>query len=220
MLDAACAKRVTYDLSRLAARLVGVALFQIRCQGRRNFPRCDGALVCSNHQSYLDPVLVGLACDRRLNYLARQTLFDFRLLGGLIRWYDAIPIQRDGLGLSGLKETLRRLRRGELVLVFPEGRRSNDGQVARLKPGFCALARRAKVPLISVGIDGAFDAWPRDRRWPRLVPIGIHVGPPLWPSDFLSLSDAELVSLVEQRIRGCHQAARRMRQSANLAPCI
>jgi 1-acyl-sn-glycerol-3-phosphate acyltransferase len=159
-------------------------------------------------------VLVGLACDRRLNYLARQDLFDFGLFGWLIRWYDAIPIQRDGLGLSGLKETLRRLRDGELVLVFPEGTRTVDGEVTTLKPGFCALARRAQVPLVPVGIDGAYEAWPRDRSLPRPVPIFVHIGPAISPSKFPQLSDAELVALLEQAIRRCHQRARQLAVSS------
>ena len=131
---------VTYDLSRFAAHLVAISLFRFRCGGRAFFPIEGGAIVCCNHQSFFDPVIVGLVCDRRLNYLARENLFHSRAFGALIRWYDAIPIQRDGLGLSGLKETLRRLKRGEFVLVFPEGTRTRDGQVQTLKPGICVLS--------------------------------------------------------------------------------
>ena len=92
----------------------------------------------SNHQSHLDPVLVGLASDQRLNYLARDTLFGFAPFRWLINSLDAIPIDREGLGLGGLKETLKRLKRGESVLMFPEGTRTRDGEVGRLRPGFCA----------------------------------------------------------------------------------
>src|SRR6185369_4246968 len=95
---------------------------------------------------------------------------------------DAIPIDRDGLGLAGLKETLKRLKRGEMVLIFPEGTRTPDGQVAPLKPGFCAIARRANVPLVPVAIDGAFDAWPRFSPVPRPATIHVEFGPPIEPA--------------------------------------
>jgi len=165
--------------------------------------------VLSNHQSNLDPVLIGLACDRRLNYLARVTLFRFAPFRWLIASLDAIPIDRDGLGLNGLKETLRRLKRGEMVLIFPEGTRTSDGEVASLRPGFSALAKRARVPLVPVAIDGAFRAWPRSRALPRLATIEIEFGPPLMPDELQSYDERQLVDEVDRRIRRCHRQARR-----------
>jgi 1-acyl-sn-glycerol-3-phosphate acyltransferase len=146
-----------------------------------------------------------------MNYLARQSLFRFAPFRWLIEFYNAIPIDRDGSGLGGLKETLRRLRRSELVLIFPEGTRTLDGSVAPLKAGFCALARRAKAPLVPVGIDGAFDAWPRGRAIPWPASIHIHIGPPLSPELVERLSDDELVAELERRIRQCHAEARQGR---------
>jgi 1-acyl-sn-glycerol-3-phosphate acyltransferase len=150
-----------YDLFRVLARLVGVWGYGLRAAGRENWPETGGGLVCANHQSHFDPPLVGLTCSRRMNYLARDTLFRVPGLKQLIHFLDAIPIDREGGGLAGLKETLRRLKAGELVLIFPEGTRTHDGEVAPLKPGFIAVARRSRVPLIPVGIDGAYQAWPR-----------------------------------------------------------
>jgi 1-acyl-sn-glycerol-3-phosphate acyltransferase len=197
----------------VAARLLSVVLFQIRSRDRQRIPASGGALVCSNHQSFFDPVLVGLICDRRLNYLARENLFDQRLFGALIRWYDAIPIRRDGLGLAGLRETLKRLKRGELVLIFPEGTRTRTGSVQPLKPGFCVLARRARVPLVPVGIDGPFQLWPRGRKLPRLGPIALQVGDPIVPDQIARISDEELVGLLQQRLERCHRRARQQLRS-------
>ena len=101
------AQRVVYSIFRQSARLAGITVFGLQCYGRHHIPRAGGVLVCSNHQSVMDPVLVGLACNRRLNYLARRTLFSAPGFGALIRFLDAIPIDRDGMGISGLKETLR-----------------------------------------------------------------------------------------------------------------
>lgn len=184
-------------------------LFQIRVGGRQNFPVTGGGLVCSNHQSVLDPVLVGLCCDRRMNYLARQSLFRYPLLRILIDFLDAIPIDREGSGLGGLKETLRRLKRGELVLIFPEGTRSADGQITELKPGFCALVRRGQVPVIPVGIAGAYEAWPRGSRWPRPQRIRVTVGVPIPADQAAGWTDQQLVTELARRIRDCHARSQR-----------
>jgi 1-acyl-sn-glycerol-3-phosphate acyltransferase len=209
MAQRATWKRIWYASIRVVSRMLFIALFRYRAFGREHLPAAGGALVLSNHQSHFDPVLVGMACDRRLNYLARQTLFRFFAFRWLIESLDAIPIDRDGLGIGGLKETLRRLRGGELVLIFPEGTRTSDGTVAPLKPGFSALAGRARVPLVPVAIDGAFDVWPRWRKFPRLVGrIHVHVGPPMLPEEMARYDDRQLVAEVERRIRACHAAAR------------
>ncbi|MCP4190242.1 MAG: 1-acyl-sn-glycerol-3-phosphate acyltransferase [Planctomycetaceae bacterium] len=201
-------QRITYDLTRLSARLASVICFQIRCEGREQIPISGGVLVCSNHQSYLDPVLIGMACDRRMNYLARDTLFDSKMLGWLMRWYDAIPIQRDGFGLSGIKETLKRLKREEMVLIFPEGTRTLTGQIGPLKPGFCSLARRGTVALLPVAIAGAFEAWPRGQKLPSRSQIQIQFGPPIPPEEIAKLSDEQLVDCLQTRISDCFQEAK------------
>jgi 1-acyl-sn-glycerol-3-phosphate acyltransferase len=156
-------------------------------------------------------VLIGLAFDRRLHYLARKSLFR----GGLFQWFmeymDVIPIDRDGFGFSGLKETLRRLQRGEAVLIFPEGTRTWDGDVGPFKPGLTAVVRRCRASLVPVGADGAFDAWPRTRRWPGLAVVDVVIGEPISPELAASLTDRGLVEELERRVRACHERARRGR---------
>jgi 1-acyl-sn-glycerol-3-phosphate acyltransferase len=207
-------KRVWYRALQAICQLATVALFHVRCRGYRWVPKDGGALVLSNHQSHLDPVLVGVACNRRLNYLARKTLFRFAPLRWLIDSLDAIPIDREGTGFGGLKETLRRLKREEMVLLFPEGTRTSDGEVAPLKPGFCALAKRAGVPLVPVAVAGAFDAWPRWRRLPRRTVIHVVFGPPVSPEQIADLAERELLAEVERRIVACQEQARASRRRA------
>ena len=206
------AKRLWYGFLHVLCRLLATVLFQIRVSGRDLVPREGGVMVLSNHQSHFDPVLIGLACDRRLNYLARETLFGFTPFRWLIQSLDAIPIDREGLGLAGLKETLRRLKAGELVLIFPEGTRTRDGELAPLKPGFSALARRAGVPLLPVAIDGAYQAWPRRQLLPGTATIHIRFGEPLSAEAVADYDERALVAEVEQRIRACHESARESRQ--------
>ena len=165
----------------------------------RIYPRRGPVLVVSNHQSHFDPPLVGAGCWRRMNYLARETLFRFAPLGWLIRSLDAIPIDRDGLGLNGIKESLRRLKRGEMVLIFPEGTRTRDGEVAPFRPGFTVLAARSKAWILPVAIEGAFDAWPRSQKLPRLGTIHVLYGKPIPPEEVAGCDERELVAEVERR---------------------
>ncbi|MCA9271227.1 MAG: 1-acyl-sn-glycerol-3-phosphate acyltransferase, partial [Planctomycetales bacterium] len=173
------AKILWYNLLHTLCRLTAVVVFRIRVQGRRHGSSPGALLVCSNHQSHLDPVLIGLALDRRVNYLARDTLFAFAPFRWLIQSLDAIPIDREGGGLAGVKETLRRLKRSEAVVIFPEGTRAKNGQISPLKPGFLAMARRGAAALLPVAIDGAFEAWPRSRILPWPSPIHLAIGEPL-----------------------------------------
>lgn len=205
-------QQIGYDAFRVVARLIGTVCFRVRWVGSENFPSAGGALVCANHQSFFDPVLVGLTCNRRMNYLARDTLFKSPILAPLIRYLDAIPIDREGGGLAGLKETLRRLKAGEQVLIFPEGTRSRDGEVSALKPGFCSVTRRSKVPLVPVGLDGAYQAWPRTAKLPKLGRIAVVVGEPISPERIAELSDEEVVAELERRIKECHAQARALRR--------
>ena len=204
-------QRLGYGFLQVVCRLAAVVFLRIRCEGRRHIPKEGGVLVCSNHQSFLDPLLVGLACDRRLNALSRKTLFRFAPLRWLIKFLDAIPIDRDGLGLSGLRETLRRLRIGKMVLIFPEGTRTRDGRVAPLKPGFCTLVRRGKAAVVPVAIAGAFEVWPRWRAWPWPAVVRIQIGEPIMPAEAKMLSDRQLIERLEQAIRACYEEAQRQR---------
>jgi 1-acyl-sn-glycerol-3-phosphate acyltransferase len=204
-------QRAGYDAIRVAARAFAVLVYGLRVVGRENWPQDGGGLICANHQSMFDPPLVGLTCERRMNYLARDTLFRVPILAPLIRFLDAIPIDREGMGLSGIKETLRRLKAGELVLIFPEGTRTRDGEMGLLKPGFISLARRGGVPLIPVGFDGAYQAWPRTARFPRFGRIAVVIGEPISPEQIAAASDEELLVELELRIRKCHTEARGQR---------
>jgi 1-acyl-sn-glycerol-3-phosphate acyltransferase len=210
-------QRATYTIMRQVFRLAGILGFGVRCFGRENFPPCGGALICANHQSNLDPPLVGMMSGRRMNYLAKKTLFERQPLKWIIEHLDAIPIDRDGMGLGGIKETIRRLRRGEFVLIFPEGQRTWDGEMNPLMPGFVSLARRTGVPLVPVGMDGAFHAWKRGTRIPKLRRLSLVVGKPLGASEYENMTDQQMVAELESRIRECFEAARQHRKRSATA---
>ncbi len=208
MPDRSLAKRAWYAAVRRVCQLVAVICYRVRYTGVENIPSEGGVLVVSNHQSHLDPPLVGLACMRRMNFLARASLFGFAPFRWLINSLDAIPIDREGIGFGGIKTSLRRLKRGEMVAIFPEGTRTPDGQIGPFRPGFTTLAVRSRAAILPVAIEGAYDAWPRGRRFPRLGRIHVHYGCPIFPEQIEKHGEKELLAEVEQRVRQCHARLR------------
>jgi 1-acyl-sn-glycerol-3-phosphate acyltransferase len=201
--------RLWYQILRWLICLAGSMAFGLRYFGRGNIPKTGPVLVVSNHQSHFDPPLIGSGCWRRMNYLARETLFRFAVFGWLIRSLDAIPIDRDGMGLNGIKESLRRLKRGEMVLIFPEGTRTRDGEVAPFRPGFTVLAARSKAWILPVAIQGAYDVWPRTKKLPGLGTIHVAFGQAIPPEEVANCDERELMAEVERRVRQCHAMLRK-----------
>ena len=200
-------QRVGYDFSAVFFLTLARIFFRTRIMGRELSRIEGGVLVCSNHQSFLDPIIIGMACRRRLSFLARESLFRNWILARVMWFYEAIPIQRDGMGIGGIKETLKRLKKDHAVLIFPEGTRTPDGSLLELKPGFCAVARRAKVPILPVAMSGAYEAWPRDRKLPGLSKIRICFGEPIQQTEIAEISDERLMALLRERMAQCLQRA-------------
>lgn len=197
--------------------------FSLRIEGRQLVPRTGPALMIANHQSFLDPVLVGLAAPRPLCYLARKTLFRTRAFAALIRSLQAVPIDQEGLGKEGLKTTLEQLRAGRAVLVFPEGERTEDGALHALRPGIQLLIKRARAPVVPVGIAGAFDAWPRWRPLPIPAPLFLPPGkgtisvvarPPLDAERFAELPRQQMLAELFLELQQAQERAEQLRRKA------
>jgi 1-acyl-sn-glycerol-3-phosphate acyltransferase len=196
-----------YRVVQSFVRVLCFALGGFRATGRENIPAAGAGILVSNHLSHLDVFLLGLPLRRPLNYVARSTLF-LPGLGFLIRSVGGFPIQREGMGAAGLKETLKRLRAGGIVALFPEGTRSQDGELGELKSGIAVLAKRARAPIIPAGIAGTFEAWPRHRRFPRPHALRIHFGPPIAPEAIDGLEPDAVVQLMRESIVSCIREAR------------
>jgi 1-acyl-sn-glycerol-3-phosphate acyltransferase len=153
--------------------------------GLENIPKVGGALIAANHISYLDPPAIGSVIPRKPTFMARKGLFDIPVLKWFIRHF-AFPIDREKPKPSTIKDAVKRLRNGELVLMFPEGRRSDTGELQTAKRGVGMIAHLSSVPVIPAIIIGSDRALPPDARWIKRAKIVIIFGSPV---DFSSLKD-------------------------------
>ena len=118
-------------------------------------------------------------------FLARKGLFAFKPFGAFIRFMCAIPLDIARGGGRALRSAIRELEAGRCVLIFPEGRRTEDGRMARFRGGVLLLARKTNAPVVPLAIDGSWDAWSRHRKLPRLgAAIGMRIGEPI-PAEVL-----------------------------------
>lgn len=191
--------KLWYGAWRRLCQLVGILGFGIRCLGRENIPRCGGGLLASNHQSFCDPMAVALGLGREVHYMARDSLFRKWGFGWLIDSVNAFPVKRDTAGLGAIREAIRRLKDDQLLLLFGEGTRTHDGRISRLQPGLAMIARKAKVPVVPVVIDGAFEAWPRSSKVFRFCTIRVMYGKAISAEQIRSLGDEGAVELIHQR---------------------
>ncbi|HUQ70621.1 MAG TPA: lysophospholipid acyltransferase family protein [Planctomycetaceae bacterium] len=176
-----------------------------RARGLEHLPD-EGALLLINHQSFLDPLLVGLPLSRPVSFLARDDLFRVPVVGHILRNTYVMPINREAASTASLREAIRRIDHGFYVGIFPEGTRTLDGLVGELKPGFLALLRRTKAPVIPVGVAGAFEAFPKGTPFPLPGRIRVVFGAP-FDRDRLAASgkdeEADLLRYVRERIVAC-----------------
>lgn len=153
-----------YHIARCLCAIFAILCFGFKVYGRQNVPRQGAFLLLSNHQSYLDPIFCAGLLPIKMCYMARDTLFTNWFFGGLIRSVNAIPVKRGQSDIAAIKAIIEKLNHGLPVCLFPEGTRTTDGRISAVKPGVALLSRRAKVPVVPMVIDGAYEAWPRDRK--------------------------------------------------------
>ena len=137
-------------------------------------------ILASNHESYLDPPLVGSVADRAIFFLARKTLLAGPFFGWLLPKLNVIPVDQDGGDRSALKALIRILKAGEGTLVFPEGERTLDGRLRPALPGLGFVIAKTLAPVVPMRIFGARDAWPRGSARVRFRSITVVVGEPIY----------------------------------------
>jgi len=176
-------------------------VYRARFYGQNNLPESGGVILIANHQSYYDPPLIAIGLPRRLNFLARKSLFRFKPFAWLIDMLDAIPLDIDGIGFAGIKESFKRLRAGEVILVFPEGSRTYDGNIAPFLQGSLTLAQRTKSTILPAAICGCYEAFPLQHKLPFLWgKFRVVYGKPILYEEIAPMTEEELRCMCETKV--------------------
>jgi 1-acyl-sn-glycerol-3-phosphate acyltransferase len=171
-----------YECGRVIVLLFIILFYRYRWFGRKQVPTTGPVLIIANHQSHMDPPLIGAAIfQRQLDYVARVGLYKSRFFSWIISALNATPIHEDRGDTRAIKDVLARLEAGRAVVIFPEGSRTPNGEVQEFKRGIALIVKRSECPVVPVAIEGAFDVWPRTQKYPRLFGrrIAVAYGKPI-----------------------------------------
>ena len=157
---------------------ISKAFFSWKVVNREKLIEDGPVLIVSNHQSFLDPPMLGISYEDGIYFFARKTLFR-----GIFKWALplclAIPIDQENPDAASLKHVIRLLKSGKRVLVFPEGSRTPDGEIHDGMGGIGLILSKTKVPVQPLRISGAYEAFPIGARFPKLHPVTVTVGDPI-----------------------------------------
>jgi len=170
---------VHYQMFHLLFYIILKLIFRYKVVGRKNVPKKGPGILACNHASYLDPPVAATGLWRKVRFAARESLFRNPLASWWLRGVQAFPISREILDRKTLRVILKFLEQGELVLLFPEGTRSWDGELKEGKPGVGLIAHLSRAPVIPVYVGGTFQALPREAKHLKIVPLSVHFGKPV-----------------------------------------
>ncbi len=128
-------------------------LFNVKFEGRENIRESGAALICSNHRSFVDPVFIAVGIKKRkLCFMAKKELFSFKPFGFVLSKLGAFPVNRGAGDMQAIKHAENSLNDGKLLLIFPEGTRSRDGNPLRPKSGAVYIASDTGADVIPVAV--------------------------------------------------------------------
>ena len=170
---------VPYFIGWCAFRALYKFYFRWRVYNAERVPLEGAVILASNHASFIDPPLVGSGVKRGINYLARENLFRFPVMGSVLRQWQVVPVDRDGGGAAGLRAILDRLLAGGAIILFPEGTRTRDGKLQPARSGIGLTVIKSTAPVVPARVFGTFEAYGRHLSLPRPHRVAVKYGQPM-----------------------------------------
>ncbi|MGC2184103.1 MAG: AMP-binding protein [Terriglobales bacterium] len=199
--------------------------FHLRVSGLEKLPAQGPYIISSNHQSYLDPVLLGSILPwrvfRNLFAVGTSEIFGSGFMRRLARWMRVIVVDPDANLVSAMRAGAFGLRHGRILILYPEGERSINGMPRTFKKGAAILSIHLQVPIVPVAIEGFHDAWPRGQRFQKFAPLKIQIGDPIYPPPDAEASEsayAELTAELKARVVGMWDELRGAAAGSTEAP--
>jgi long-chain acyl-CoA synthetase len=195
------AEGVLFLLTRLA-QIFASDRFRMRVSGMEKLPAQGSFIISSNHQSYLDPVLMASylpwSVFGNLFSVGTSEIFGSGVMRRLARWLRVIVVDPDANLVPAMRAGAFGLRHGRVLILYPEGERSIDGTPRTFKKGAAILSIHLQVPIVPVAIEGFHDAWPRGKRFQKFVPLKIQFGDPISPPPEAEASEAAYEKLTAE----------------------
>lgn len=183
-------------------------LYRHKVYGAHYF-RKGAAIVAANHTSYYDPPLLAISCPEEMHFLARESLFSPPPFGALLRALHTHPVSGEVANAGVFRLMIRLLNENRKMILFPEGQRSYDNVLGPIKPGITLLLAKTHAAVVPAYIHGAFAAWPRNRRFPKLWGKTACVfGSPILYEEFAGLDKAQMHQAVSERLASAILALR------------
>lgn len=168
---------MVYKVSRFICWLFSLVFFPIKVYGVDNLPREGAFILASNHISNLDPIILGVMIrKRRPSFIAKDSLFSNFFTNWYMHSLGALPAKRNQRDIGVLREALKRLNKGEILILFPEGTRNTKGEIHDAQSGVGFLAAKSEVPVFPAFIEGSHKVLPKGALLPKRSHISVYLG--------------------------------------------
>ena len=173
-------KSFRYLLFKLTLGQLFLTLFQYTFEGVENIPAKGKVILAGNHTGHLDPFILQMATSRQLWFVTGPAAFRVPVIKHLLKYFNVLPLQF-GKGLEAIEDAVKKLKNGEPIVIFPEGKFTTDGNLCKFNRGVGIMAKHADAPIIPFAIKGGFETWGKNRKLPKLFnKIVIQFGQPLY----------------------------------------
>lgn len=165
--------------------------YRLEINGGENIPKEGPLIFCGNHRSYIDPPLIVATAKRDIKFLAKEELYKNKFLAFLGWAFEAIPVKRDEKDIAAIKSSLKDLKEGKCIALFPEGTRNGLEKGEKVKDGVAFFAVRSGAKVIPCGIKGGTK---------ELRKLTINYGKPLDYSEYKGSKDKDVLDKITKEI--------------------
>ena len=145
-----------YNIAKYGIKCVFHICFRLSVKGKHNVPKKGGFILAVNHKSNLDPPMAAACCPRKLRFMAKEELFRNKLFGWFIKSLGAFPISRGRGDIGAIKGAFAILKGGDVMLIFPQGHRMQEGERGNAQNGVAMIAHKMEVPVVPLCISGEY----------------------------------------------------------------